>query len=343
MALYREVDDQDGIAWVLVNLAGVFHFQGDYERARIVLEEAVALSRAGGDSWSIVNSLWLLALVLSFQGDLERARALLEESLALSRRESYKGGIASSLFVLGLIQLQGDVAQARVLLEESLALFKELGDRQSVAQSLGSLAWISFVQGEYAGARAFLLESFAVARAVGSKWYIAACLVGLGVVVAAQGEWTWAVRLLSAGEAQCEVTHSVLPPFVRAGQERAIAAARDQLGEEVFAAVRAEGRAMTPEQVLAAQGPATPAPSTTPARPSSAPHALKPPAFPGGLTSREVEVLRLVAKGGTDAQIANDLFISTSTVNSHLKSIYSKIGVSTRSAATRWAIEHGLL
>src|SRR5258708_10252844 len=48
-SLYREVDDQDGIAWVLVNLAGVFHFQGDYERARIVLEEAVALSRAGGD------------------------------------------------------------------------------------------------------------------------------------------------------------------------------------------------------------------------------------------------------------------------------------------------------
>ncbi|HLX59157.1 MAG TPA: protein kinase [Ktedonobacteraceae bacterium] len=342
VTLYREVDDQDGIVWVLVNLAGVFHFQGDYERAHIVLEEAVALSRAGGDSWSIVNSLWLLALVLSFQDDLERARALLEESLALSRRESYKGGIASSLFVLGLIQLQGDVAQARVLLEESLALFKELGDRQSVAQSLGSLAWISFVQGEYAEARAFLLESFAVARAVGSKWYIAACLVGLGVVVAAQGEWTWAVRLLSAGEAECEVAHSVLPPFVRAGQERAIAAAQDQLGEEVFAAVWAEGQALSPEQALAAQGPATP-PPTTPARPSSTLHALKPPTFPGGLTAREVEVLQLVAQGLTDAEVAGRLIISPRTVNTHLKSIYGKIQVKSRSAATRYAIEHQIV
>src|SRR5260370_33982996 len=129
VALYREVDDQDGIGWVVVNLAGVFHFQGDYERARIVLEEAVALSRAGGDSWSIVNSLWLLALVLSFQGDLERARALLEESLDLSRRESYKGGIASSLFVLGLIQLQSYVAQARVPREASLGSCEERGNR----------------------------------------------------------------------------------------------------------------------------------------------------------------------------------------------------------------------
>ncbi|HLZ56132.1 MAG TPA: protein kinase [Ktedonosporobacter sp.] len=343
VALYREVNDQDGIAWVLVNLAGVFHFQGEYERARILLEEAVTLSREGGDSWSIANSLWILALVISFQGDLTRVHALLEESLTLSRRESFKGGIASSLFVSGMIHLQSDVAKARSLLEESLVLFKELGDRQNVAQSLGSLAWILFVQDEYARARALLIESLALARAVGSKWYIAACLTGLGAVVAAQGEWTWAARLLSAGQAHCEAIHGVLPPFVRSSQERAIVAARDQLGEEAFAAVWAEARTMTPEQVLAAQGPATPPPSTTPARLSSALHALKAPIFPDGLTAREVEVLRLVAQGLTDAQVAGCLVISPRTVNTHLKSIYGKIQVKSRSAATRYAIEHQIV
>ena len=342
LSLCREMDDKDGIAWALVNLALVFLFQGEYERARTLLEEAAVLSRERGDSWSIVNSLWILALVMSFQGDLARAHVLLEESLALSRQESYKGGIASSLFVSGMVQMQGDVAMARSLMEESLALFKELGDRQNVAQSLGSLAWITIVQGDYATARALLEESLTLARAVGSKWYIAACLVGLGAVVAAQGEEVWAARLLSAAQALCDAIHGVLPPFMRNMQERAIDETLAQLGEEVFAAAWAEGRTMTPEQALAARGPVTML-TTTPAGPSSVPHARKAPPYPNGLTEREVDVLRLVAQGLTDAQIAKELCIEPSTVNSHLKSIYSKIGVSSRSAATRWAVDHGLL
>ena len=61
------------------------------------------------------------------------------------------------------------------------------------------------------------------------------------------------------------------------------------------------------------------------------------------LTVREVEILRLVAEGQTDAQIADHLVISPRTVNAHLTSIYRKIQVSSRSAATRYAIEHHLV
>jgi DNA-binding CsgD family transcriptional regulator/tetratricopeptide (TPR) repeat protein len=61
-----------------------------------------------------------------------------------------------------------------------------------------------------------------------------------------------------------------------------------------------------------------------------------------GLTTREVEVLLLVAQGLTDAAVASRLFISPRTVGQHLRSIYGKIDVSSRSAATRFAIEHGL-
>ena len=67
------------------------------------------------------------------------------------------------------------------------------------------------------------------------------------------------------------------------------------------------------------------------------------PAYPGGLTAREVEVLRLVAQGLTDAQVAEKLVISRRTVNWYLTSIYNKIQVSSRSAATRYAIEHQLV
>ncbi len=80
--------------------------------------------------------------------------------------------------------------------------------------------------------------------------------------------------------------------------------------------------------------PAAPAPTPTtkPATP-----------YPDGLTAREVEVLRLLAQGLTSAQIAARLVIGLVTVNSHVRSIYSKLGVTSRSVATRYAIEHELL
>ena len=98
---------------------------------------------------------------------------------------------------------------------------------------------------------------------------------------------------------------------------------------------------MTPQQALAAQEPTTILTSTS-AAPSNLP--AKPPApYPDGLTVREVEVLRLVAQGLTTAQVAEQLIISPRTVNTHLTTIYGKIGVSSRSAATRYAIDHHLV
>ena len=65
--------------------------------------------------------------------------------------------------------------------------------------------------------------------------------------------------------------------------------------------------------------------------------------YPAGLTTREVEVLRLVTQGLTNEQVAEQLVISPRTVNTHLTSIYGKIGVTSRSAATRYALEHLLV
>ncbi len=98
---------------------------------------------------------------------------------------------------------------------------------------------------------------------------------------------------------------------------------------------------MTPEQALTAQGPAT-LPEEIPSvgQPTTA---RTHPTYLAGLTAREAEVLRLLAQGLTDAQIAEMLVISPRTVNSHLTSIYSKLGVSSRAAATRYAMEHRLV
>jgi DNA-binding CsgD family transcriptional regulator len=66
------------------------------------------------------------------------------------------------------------------------------------------------------------------------------------------------------------------------------------------------------------------------------------PSYPAGLSAREVEVLRLVAQGLTNPQVAERLYLSPRTVEQHLRSIYNKTGVATRAAATAFAYEHGL-
>jgi DNA-binding NarL/FixJ family response regulator len=60
------------------------------------------------------------------------------------------------------------------------------------------------------------------------------------------------------------------------------------------------------------------------------------------LTAREVEVLRLVARGLTNQQVAAELVLSERTVHAHLRSMYRKLEISSRTAATRYALEHGL-
>ncbi len=99
---------------------------------------------------------------------------------------------------------------------------------------------------------------------------------------------------------------------------------------------------MTLEQVLAVQGQAVVS-GPSPAGPPSTPPAKPSPTYLAGLTAREVEVLRLAARGLTDTQVAEQLVISPRTVNFHLTSIYSKLGVSSRAAATRYALEHYLV
>jgi DNA-binding NarL/FixJ family response regulator len=125
-------------------------------------------------------------------------------------------------------------------------------------------------------------------------------------------------------------------------EERMRARVRAELGEQAFAQALAEGRAMTPEQALAAGRHTLPA--GHPPRSAGAAHPPVPsPAYSNELTAREVEVLRLVARGLSDAQIAHILVISPRTVNAHLRNIYSKLGITSRHAATLFAIKQQLI
>ena len=109
--------------------------------------------------------------------------------------------------------------------------------------------------------------------------------------------------------------------------ERVLAEARVVLGEARFAAAWEEGRRIPLDAALELVAPARKEVGTDAAE---------------DLTARELEVLALVADGLTDAEVAERLVVSIRTVHAHLRSIYRKIDVRSRSAATRYALEHGL-
>jgi predicted ATPase/DNA-binding CsgD family transcriptional regulator/tRNA A-37 threonylcarbamoyl transferase component Bud32 len=136
-------------------------------------------------------------------------------------------------------------------------------------------------------------------------------------------------RLAECGELEhCRNAHAA---YYLALAEQA--GARNKLGEKAFAAQWAAETHET-QIPLPMQDSIVP-----PAKPQPAPAS----AIPNGLSMREVEVLRLVAQGMSNSQIAEQLVLSPNTVNAHIQSIYRKLDVNSRSAATRFAMEHHLL
>ncbi len=348
LALRREVGNKQDIAWSLNSLANVVSEQGEYSRGRALFEESLAFFRELGNLRGIALSLIRLAWVLFVsQSDSATIHSLLEEGIALRRELGDKESIADSFILSGELAIsQGDAITARSLAEEGVVITKEIGDRLPTARLLAFLAKAIALQGDQAAARAMYEESLALAKAGNSKWHIMLGLEGLAGVLASQGDLVWAARLWGAAEALRNAIGTPIPPVYRADYERSVTDARVQLGEETFAAAWTQGRGMTPEQALAAPEqapPLEPVPTVSRPLPDGKPPLAPAPTYPAGLTAREMEVLRLVAQGMTDAQVAEQLVISPRTVNNHLTSIFSKIQVSSRSAATRYAMEHHLV
>jgi predicted ATPase/DNA-binding CsgD family transcriptional regulator len=350
IAVNQEAGNKTLIAWSLALDAYIALSQGEYIGAHAGLEESLALFREEDNPYGTAYTLHILALyAIRGPGDLDLAQAhlLAEESLALFRNIGSRNYEAYALATLGEITfLRGDTTTARMLLERSGSLNRELGNEPRLALTLSFLGRVLEAEGDLAAAREVYEESLILAMRLNLGWPVldsALALEGLAAVVAVQGEPTWAARLWGRAEVQRETVNTPLPPLYRADYDHAVALARSQLDEPSFAAAWAEGRTMTLEQVCVARGPVTMSEPLPTSQPTVPPQEKSFPSYYDGLTAREVEVLRLLAQGFTSAQIAEQLVIGLATVNFHVRSIYSKLGVSSRSAATRYAIEHNLV
>jgi DNA-binding CsgD family transcriptional regulator len=317
---------------------------GQYAQAQALLSDSLQIYQELGDQQRLGWVRYLQARLLFVQyEDQARAQYLAEQSLAHFREVGDTPYSAMPLGLLGLMQVeQGELKAARPLLEESLVICRQAGlETEAVSLALG-LAGLSARQGDAAAARRQYREELTLL--LESNVYqegIAANLEGLAALESGQGALRQAAWLWGAADALREAIGAPLYPISQASYEHALAQARAVLGEQAFRAAWAKGRKMTPEQALTALEQAM-KPTAVPARAAIAPP-LQPPSAPFGLTARELEVLRLLAQGLSNAQIAEQLVISPRTVNHHTTTLYSKLGVSSRAAATHYAIENHLL
>jgi DNA-binding NarL/FixJ family response regulator len=189
--------------------------------------------------------------------------------------------------------------------------------------------WEALVQaavaaGDLAAARAAAGALDETAATYASPGLLAAAAQSRGLLCLAAGDAAAAVEALRSA---CRQWQDLEAPYRVAQTRLALAEALEHSGDEHGAALERDAAATA----LARLGAVPPMP------------AGRPVVLPDGITRREAEVLALVARGLTNREVADALVLSERTVARHLANLYTKIGVTTRTAATTYAHRHGLI
>jgi predicted ATPase/DNA-binding CsgD family transcriptional regulator len=311
-------------------------YLGADEGTEAVLEEGVRLCREVGDRMYQGSGLTILGTLAEDRGDYDRAAAFLTEAVQLQRELGEPKMIAYGLQHLGLVTFgQGDIDLAIARCEEALAIQRELGDDHGAMASLVYLGVIATGCNDPEGATAYFTEALQLAEKQRTFLTVERALAGLATVAVLQGEPEKAARLFGMAEAICVALGTAFNPPENVVYAQGREAARNALGARAYQEFFAAGRDLDPKLAISVALEIVGRWQRGDLEPVATP--------PSGLTAREVEILRLVAEGLTNAQVADRLYLSPKTVSTHLGSIYGKLGVTSRAGATRVALEQGIV
>ena len=263
-------------------------------------------------------------------GRIDEALGLTEESVAAARSLGNPYWISYALWIAGMAFSKADVRRAFAAWEEGVAFGREHRVHFFEGFLARDAARLHTSDGEAEAALVLFADAIAAFQRAGNVPQLIITLASVPALFERLDRPAPAAMLLGALSREPSSFHHV-PELTDLGERvsRTLGSTRTaELTAAGAALDLADAAAYGREQLKAALR--EPSPQARPAR-------------PGGLSRREIEVLRLVADGRTAGEIATQLFISSRTAEHHIQNIYTKIGVSSRAGATRWAVKHEIV
>jgi len=336
LALWRQAGDRRGITHTLNGLANVLYERGEYLPARVLLEESLALARAANDRPAIAANLRDLGYIAQIEASYAAAQALYEEGEALCQEIGDAATLSDFRNALAILAYdRGDFTTARALYAANLAACEAIDYKYGVGLAYINLSLLNHKEGNFGEALDGLRTVLQIAVEAGNERGTGNLLQFLAIVLPDLGQFRRAAQLMGAAEALLATIGCGLSPWYRVEYAAAQTAVRAALGCAEFTATTAQGAALSVQQAVilaldrCAEPDLTPVSDTrgavTPARSSVS---------PANLTDRELQVLRLIASGASNREIAATLVVSVRTIERHVSNVYAKLGVHNRIAAS---------
>jgi DNA-binding CsgD family transcriptional regulator len=323
-------------------LTAVLRQAGDWDRAATVCRQVIASPEATIHARAVATGM--LGSILGVRGQTRRARPLLLESASLARHIELTAMELLSAWGHALTdQAAGAPAAAAERCRWILERWQRTEERHYVIPPLRWATTLLAESGDGDGARACAAALAQVATDAGQDEAMSALSHALGELALLDGNAEQAADQFGRA---LELLRGVGAPFERAESARRAAAAlavagrRGEAVEHLVAAHRTArrlGARVLVRQAVDALAALGERPDRRLGRRAAAQHAHR------GLTRREVEVIRLVALGLTNREIARELFLSPRTVEMHVQNIVAKLDCRSRADAARRASELGLL
>ena len=335
LAIAAAADDEHLVAELLYMRAWILLRQGDPDAALPMIERGLGMARRLGATHLVSCLLWTRSYATAREGDHAGAARDTAEALRLFRQAGDRLQVGATLGNLGYYELAaGDLDAARRHLAESLDIARALKARSDIVYGTVNLGLAEYLNGS-PGAEALFAESFGLARRMGMKASMAYALLGLALAGHGDARSGWQARLHGAADQLLADLGETIDPLEArlAGLDRQ--RLRAVMGAEAFETEYAAGRTLDPAQVVAALD----------SKDTAAGHARAAASGEAALvlTPRELDVLKLVAQGLSNPDIAQRLFLSEHTVHRHLANILRKLGLSSRAAVAAWGARAGLV
>lgn len=326
--LWQQAGDEIGAADVLNNLGMLATSRGDLAKARALLMESLSEHRRLDDLPGVGPTLNNLGDLSITEGDGVAAWRWNDEALAISIELGGSRRIAHSTLNLGVAQrCQGNDEAAIPLLERSLVMFQEARDLSGIAIALQQLSRVAIARGDRTTAGEHLSRALALHRRGLDRRGLVLCLQSAALIAAAAGMWQQCATMLGTADRITGQLRPLQPPSDRSEIDAVVETARHALGDAPFIAARVAGETMTRDDAISLALSVLSAPPT--------PETI--------LTRRELQVLRMIAGGASNSDIADALFISLRTVKAHVTNIFAKLDLSSRAAAVAYAYQHDLI